>query len=105
MATVTACTYNAGAGRALAFGLPTSRHFRITFNYVVAGSLHTGQFRSNKAVPQGTLFPITYNPSAPQQNDRSDLSALGSRTPSLILGLVCSVVLSLLWLALVRGCQ
>ena len=33
MATVTACKYESGAGRALAFGLPTTRHFRITFNY------------------------------------------------------------------------
>ena len=35
IATVTACKYEAGAGRALAFGIPTTRHFRIAYNYFV----------------------------------------------------------------------
>jgi hypothetical protein len=33
MATVTACRYDAGASRTMAFGLPTVRHFQITDNY------------------------------------------------------------------------
>lgn len=105
MATVTACSYGAGAGQALAFGLPTSRHFLISFNYFAAGDLHTGQFSSRKAIAQGTLFPIAYNPDAPHQNTRSDLSAMGTRAPLLIVGIVGSVVLSLAWLALLHSCH
>ncbi len=104
MATVTACTYDAGVARALAFGLPTSRHFLITFNYFVSDTLHTGQFRSRKAVPQGTLFPVAYNPDAPQENDKAG-SAPTVRNSVFVVGLVGSIVLSLAWLALLRGCS
>ncbi len=105
MATVTSCTYTAGAGRAMAFGIPTSRHFLIAFNYFVEGELYTGQFSSPKAIPQSSLFPVAYNPQAPHQNDRSDLSAAGTRTPLLLIGILGSVALSLAWLALLRGCH
>lgn len=67
MATVLACHYETGAGRALAFGIPTLRHYRITFNYWANGTLHTGELRSEKAIPQGTLFPIRYNPDTPHE--------------------------------------
>ena len=72
MATVTACKYESGAGRAMAFGLPTTRHFRITFNYWAPNAdgtpeLHTGELTSAKAMPQGTLFPIHYNPETPHE--------------------------------------
>ena len=104
MATVTACSYDAGVGRALAFGLPTSRHFVITFNYFVAGDLHTGQFSSRKAIPQGALFPIAYNPDAPHENEKSSAGP-APRNSVFVVGIIGSILLSLAWLAILRGCQ
>ena len=67
MATVTACKYEFGAGRALAFGLPTTRHFRITYNYWAPNAdgtpeLHTGELTSAKAMPQAHSSPSTTTP-------------------------------------------
>jgi len=68
MATVTACHYEAGALRAMAFGVPTTRHFRISFNYWADNQLHTGEFASPVALPQGHLFRVTYNPVDPRES-------------------------------------
>jgi hypothetical protein len=103
MATVTACRYNAGAGRAMAFGLP-SRHFQITYTYWAAGELHTAQFASDKAIPQDTLFPIRYDPELPHRNTHP-ASAASPRSPILAIGLIGSILLSLAWLLLLRGCH
>jgi hypothetical protein len=106
LATVTACTYDAGAGRALAFGLPTTKHFRIAYNYFADDEIHTGQFNSAKPIPQGTLFPIHYNPEAPHHNSHdASSSPQTSRTPLLLFGIAGSLVLSLAWLAILRGCH
>ena len=109
MATVTACKYEFGAGRALAFGAPTSKHFRITFNYWVPNAegtaeLHTDQFTSEHYLPQGHLFPITYDPDQPHQNSHS-AAASSKRAPVLAFGIIGSVLLSLGWLAVLRGCR
>lgn len=104
MATVTACTYTAGAGPAMAFGLSTSRHFLIAYNYFVDDVLHTGEFASKKAVPQGTLFPLAYNPNAPHENEKST-SFPTSRSPILAVGIIGSVILSLAWLLVLRSCH
>ena len=108
MATVTACKYEFGAGRALAFGAPTTRHFHITFNYWAPNpegtpELHTGEFTSAKAVPQGTLFPIHYNPAAPHETTHS-ASEPPMRTPLIAIGIIGSFFLSLIWLLILRGC-
>ena len=66
IATVTACHYEAGALQAMAFGLPITKHFRISFNYWAGGELHTAEFASAVALPQGHLFPLAYNPDAPE---------------------------------------
>ena len=111
LATVTACTYNAGAGRALAFGLPTTKHFRIAYNYFATSldgvdEIHTGQFNSAKPIPQGTLFPIRYNPEAPHQNSHdASSSPQPTRTPLLLFGIAGSVVLSLAWLLVLHSCH
>jgi hypothetical protein len=110
MATVTACKYTAGAGRAIAFGLPTTRHFRITFNYWAPDSegtpeLHTAELTSEKAMPQGTLFPIRYNPDAPHESTHSSAAQSTSRTPVIVVGLIGSAILSLAWLLILRGCR
>ena len=110
MATVTACKYESGAGRALAFGLPTTRHFRITFNYWAQNAqgteeLHTGELTSAKAMPQGTLFPIHYNPETPHETTHSAAAPTATRNPLLIIGILGSAVLSLAWLLILRGCH
>jgi len=104
MATVTACKYEFGAGRALAFGIPTTKHFRITFNYWANNELHTSEFMSEKAIPQGTLFPITYDPEAPHLHSHSTTPST-SRTPVLVVGIIGSLILSLAWFAVLRGCH
>ena len=65
MATVTACKYVTGSLRAMAFGIPTEKHFLISFNYWVNEELRTGQFSSAVSLPQGHLFPIAYDPASP----------------------------------------
>jgi hypothetical protein len=110
MATVTACKYEFGAGRALAFGLPATRHFHITFNYWAPNAdsveeLHTAQFTSEKAIPQGTLFPIRYNPDAPHETTHTTAaSPTPPRIPLVAIGIIGSVILSLAWLLILRGC-
>ena len=104
LATVTACEYEFGAGQALAFGVPTTKHFRISFNYWANGEIHTGQFHSAIALPQGHLFPITWNPLAPHEHSTSP-SAPASRTPLFVIGIAGSIFLSLLWLTIMHGCR
>jgi hypothetical protein len=111
LATVTACKYDFGAGRALAFGIPTSKHFRISYNYNAPNEqgeevIHTGEFTSEKPIPQGTLFPTRYNPGAPHQNSHDTSAAIQNpRAPILTIGIIGSVILSLAWFAIVRGCN
>jgi hypothetical protein len=110
MATVTACKYESGAGRALAFGIPTTRHFHITYNYWAPNAdnideLHTGELTSEKAMHVGTIFPIHYNPDAPHENTHSPTTPTPTRNPLLIIGILGSVVLSLAWLLILRGCH
>jgi hypothetical protein len=108
MATVIECKYDFGAGRALAFGVPTSKHFRIRYNYFVDGEFHEGEFSSAKAIPQGTLFPIRYDPGAPYEHTRgagSSTPSIRGRGPVLVVGIVGSLVLSLVWFAVLRGCH
>lgn len=115
-ATVTACEYKFPVGRALAFGLPDTRRFHITFNYWAPNpdgtpELHTAQLTSEKAMHVGTLFHIHYNPDAPHQTTRSTTDphpATGpmlSRNPLLIISILGSVILSLAWLFVLRGCR
>lgn len=116
MATVTSCKYKVSTGRALAFGIPETRHFTITFNYWAPDpegtpELHTSEFLSDKALPEGTLFPIRYNPEAPHQTTRSTTEpppATGAlvlnRSTLFAIGIMGSIVLSLAWLFILRGC-
>jgi hypothetical protein len=104
MATVTACKYEFGAGRALAFGVPSDKHFLITFNYWANDELHTGDFHSEKAIPQGTLFPITYNPEAPHEHSQSSPASI-TRSPLIAIGIIGSIILSTAWFLVLRGCH
>lgn len=103
-AKVTACKYEFGAGQALAFGIPTSKHFLITFSYYAHGKTFTDEFRSPTYLEQGKTFTITYNPLAPQQNSKSAAIAT-TKTPLFAIGIAGSVILSLVWFAMMRGCH
>jgi len=102
-AKVTSCTYESGAGQALAFGIPTSKHFRITFTYYAHGQSYTGQFSSPTYIEQGETFPITYNPLAPHENSKSAAEPT-TKTPLFTIGVIGSIILSLIWLIILRGC-
>lgn len=105
LATVTECKYDFGAGRALAFGLPTSKHFLIRYNYFANGELHSGEFTSAKPIPQGHLFPIRYHPAAPHQHKHALSPAPNNRNTILVIGVIGSFILSFLWLVVLRGCH
>jgi hypothetical protein len=105
LATVTSCRYEFGAGRALAFGLPAGKHFRIGYNYFADGEFHTGELLSAKPIPQNTLFPIRFNPDAPRDHIHAHAAAGSRRGPLLAFGVAGSILLSLAWLAILRGCH
>ena len=97
IATVLSCTYTAGVGRAIAFGLPTSKHFRIVYNYYANGEFHVGEFASEKPIPQGTLFPITYDPDEAHRHSHAHVSEKEVRRGLMVVGVVGSLLLSLAW--------
>ncbi len=106
-ATVTTCRYQfAGLGN-LAFGFSTQKKFRITFDYYAHGRLYSGEFQSDKAIAQNERIPLSYNPLAPEQNSRAPALLPGSRQrpPLFAIGIAGSIVLSLAWLAILRGCH
>jgi len=108
-ATVTTCRFQfAGLGN-MAFGFSNQQKFRITFDYYAHGQLYSGEFQSPIAIAQNEHIPITYNPLNPQQNSRDpDVSAArpGTTKPPLIaIGIAGSIILSLAWLAILRGCR
>jgi len=108
IATVLECRYDMRAGRALAFGVPSGKHFRIRYNYYADGALHEGQLYSATAMPQNTLFPVRYNPDLPHEHSHDQIAAPGapgSRRAVFVVGVVGSVVLSLAWFAVLRGCR
>jgi hypothetical protein len=104
LATVTECKYDVGAGRALAFGIPTRKHFLIYYNYFADGEFHSGELRSAKPIPQGHLFPIRYDPDAPHEHNHAFSTTSSNRNPTLVIGIFGSVILLFLWLAILRGC-
>ncbi len=108
IATVLECRYDMRAGRALAFGVPSGKHFRIRYNYFADGALHEGQLYSATAMPQNTLFPVRYNPELPHEHSHDQGTgpvAPNPRRALFIVGVIGSVVLSLAWFAVLRGCR
>jgi hypothetical protein len=103
-AEVVACKYESGAGQALAFGIPTDKHFLITFTYRAHGKTYTDEFTSPTYLEQGATFLLTYNPLAPQQNSKSAATPT-TRTPLFTIAIAGSVILSLIWLVLMHGCN
>lgn len=103
-AEVIACKYEFGAGRALAFGIPTSKHFLITFTYYAHGKTYTDEFTSRTYLEQGRTFTLSYNPLNPRQNTKSTSPSTG-RMPLFAIGIAGSVILSLIYFAMLRGCN
>ena len=107
-ATVTTCRYQSPGLSTLAFGFQTGEKFRIAFDYYAHGRLYSDEFQSPIAIPQNEHIPITYNPLYPEQNSRGRGSGTALKTthpPILIIGILGSIVLSLLWLAVLRSCH
>ena len=106
-ATVTTCKYQSPALSAMAFGVPLTKRFRITFDYYAHGRLYSGEFQSDRAVPQNEHVSLSYNPLDPQQNSlmHNSLTGGSSRSPLLSLGLAAAVLLPLLGLMILRGCR
>ena len=103
-ATVTTCRYQFARLNTIYLGFQTTDKFRITFDYYAHGRLYSGEFQSPVAVPQNTTLPIDYNPLDPQQNSLAGSESPTSRLPLLAVGILGSIILSLLWLAILRGC-
>ncbi len=106
-ATVTSCQYQFARMNTFTFGIQTGDKFRISFDYTAHGQLYSDEFQSPVAVPQNTTLPLSYNPLMPRENSLSAEAAGTStgRNPLLAIGIAGSVVLSLIWLAMLRGCQ
>jgi hypothetical protein len=87
-------------------GIQTSEKFRIAFDYYAHGRLYSDEFQSPVAIPQNEHISIAYNPLHPEQNSRtSGPNASPSRNPLIGIGIIGSIVLSLLWLTILRGCN
>jgi len=106
-ATVTTCQYQSPGLSTLAFGFQTTQKFRITFDYYAHGRLYSGEFQSPVAIPQNERIPVTYNPLHPEQNSRRTSGPRGvpMRNPLFAISIAGSIVLLLLWLAILRGCN
>lgn len=106
LATVLSCTYDIRAGRAMAFGLPSSKHFRIAYDYWAGDRLHAAEMYTEKAIPQGSLFPIRYDPEEPHRSQHAESPAAPpTKAPLLAFGIAGSIVLSTVWLLVLHGCQ
>ena len=101
---VTACKYEFASPTTLTLGIPSSNHFLITFTYYAHAKTYTGEFASPTYLEQNSTFPITYNPLAPQQNSKSASTPI-TRTPIFAIGITGSILLSLLWLIILRSCN
>ncbi len=104
-AQVTACKYQFARMNTLTLGFsPDRNRFLITFTYHAHGKTYTDDFTSPAYLETGATFPVTYNPLAPQQNSKSASFSKG-RAPLAGIAVAASVILSLLYLALLRGCS
>ena len=105
-ATVTTCRYQFARMNTFTLGIQTQDKFRITFDYYAHGQLYSDEFQSPVAIAQNELIPVSYDPLNPQQNSRGRASAATGGRGSLIgFGIAGSIVLSLAWLLVLRGCR
>ena len=104
--TVTSCRYQFARMSTFTLGIQMQDKFRITFDYYAHGRLYSDEFQSPIAIPQNERIPVSYNPLAPEQNSRGRSQSSSTGRGSLIgFGIAGSVVLSLAWLLVLRGCN
>jgi hypothetical protein len=105
-ATVTSCRFQFARMNTFTLGIQTGEKFRIAFDYYAHGQLYSDEFQSPVAIAQNERISIAYNPLHPEQNNRtSGPNASPSRTPLIGIGIIGSIVLSLLWLTVMRSCN
>ena len=104
-AEVTACRYEFARMNTLSLGIGSSRNqFVVSFSYYAHAKTFRDEFASPVAMGKGETFPVFYNPLNPQQNSRS-VSAPTSGVPVFVYGVAGSIVISLLYIAMMGGCQ
>jgi hypothetical protein len=105
-ATVTSCCFQFARMNTFTLGIQTGEKFRIAFDYYAHGRLYSDEFQSPVAIPQNERISIAYNPLHPEQNNRtSGPNASPARNPLIGIGIVGSIVLSLLWLTVMHSCN
>ena len=106
-ATVTTCKYQFASLSTLVIGVNLRDKFRITFDYYAHGRLYSDEFQSPVAVPQNTRIPLAYNPLDPRENSRTHnpTPKPAKAPPTWLIGIAGSIVLSLLWLAVLKSCH
>ena len=105
-ATVTTCRFQFARMNTFTLGIQTQDKFRITFDYYAHGRLYSDEFQSPIAIAQNERIFLSYNPLDPQQNSRGRATSAGPAGGSLIgFGIAGSIVLSLAWLLVLRGCN
>lgn len=105
-ATVTSCRFQFARMNTFTLGIRTGEKFRIAFDYYAHGRLYSDEFQSPIAIPQNERIAITYNPLHPEQNSRtSGPNASPRRNPLIAVGILGSIVLASLWLAMMRSCS
>jgi hypothetical protein len=105
-AVVTSCRFQFARLNTFTLGIQTGEKFRIAFDYYAHGRLYSDEFQSPVAIPQDERISITYNPLQPEQNSRtSGPHARPTRTPMIAIGIAGSIILSLLWLLVLRSCN
>jgi hypothetical protein len=103
-AQVTACRYEFAKINTLSLGITTSpNHFIVSFSYYAHAKTFCDEFTSPVAMEMGKTFPVFYNPLNPQQNNPSEPPP-ASRVPLFAFGIAGSIVISLLYLAMMSGC-
>jgi hypothetical protein len=109
-AQVTDCHYEFARMNTLTLGIaPDSYRFLISFTYYAHAKTFSGEFTSPVAMLKGATFPVFYNPLKPQENRRTESGAAGScltgRDPLFAIGIAGSIVISLIYLAIMQSCN
>ena len=100
---VTSCKYRFSRMNTLTLGIPIDKNrFLIGFSYYAHGKSHTGEFTSPTYLEQGHTFSINYNPLRPEENTKSQTQ---DTAPLFAIGIAGSIVLSLIYLSMIRGCN
>ena len=104
-ARVTSCRYQPSRMNTFTLGIPMdNNHYLIAFSYYAHAKTYSDQFTSPVAIGQGETIIIRYNPLNPRENDKSAASS-ATKGPLFAIGIAGSIVLSLLYLAMIRSCN